>query len=110
MRKLPIPAVAGLLLAATAAADVPVVPSWVEVDPPVWEARLDVVAACDDNHAPGIFDGHRSGNATVLLPTGGTVEPAFRSDEHEMPRSVVVIAPPAPWTGCRPRPARTSRA
>ncbi len=89
------PAVIALLLAtASARADTQAAPSWLKADPASRRAEVDVVAAFNENNANWNFNGHHTGNATLLVPVGWTVEIAFRNREAEIPHSLVVTADP----------------
>jgi FtsP/CotA-like multicopper oxidase with cupredoxin domain len=89
------PAVIALLLAtAIARADTQAAPSWLKADPASRRAEVDVVAAFNENNTNWNFNGHHTGNATLLVPVGWTVEIAFRNHEAEIPHSLVVTADP----------------
>jgi sulfocyanin len=94
-------AVAGLLLAtatATAAAahaaDAPATPSWLKTDAAAKKAGFDAIAAFNENNSNWNFNGYHSGNATVLVPPGWTVEVPFLNEEADVPHSLVVMADP----------------
>jgi hypothetical protein len=92
-------AAAGFLLATTIVrADTQLTPSWLKVDPASKKAEVDVIAAFNDNNTSWNFNGYHTGNATVLIPLGWTVEMAFRNQEAEIPHSLVVIADPGDET------------
>lgn len=95
MTILPSLALAALALAAGAArADTPVTPGWLTSDPAARKASVDVIAAFNENNSNWNFNGYHTGNATVLLPTGWTVDMVFHNREEEVTHSLIVIADP----------------
>jgi sulfocyanin len=89
-------AAAGLLLATAIAraADTSAPPSWLKSDAAAKTAEFDVVAAFNENNSNWNFNGYHTGNATILVPPGWTVQVPFRNQEEEVPHSVVVITDP----------------
>ena len=94
----PLAAVGLLLATAVARADTEVTPSWLKVDAASRKAVMDVVAAANDNNNNWNFNGYHSGEATIVVPLGWTVEIAFRNQESEIPHSLVVMADPGDET------------
>jgi uncharacterized cupredoxin-like copper-binding protein len=88
-------AAAALMLAAGVAdAETSASPSWLSSDPAGKKAVIDVVAAFNENNSNWNFNGYHTGNATVLVPTGWTVDIVFHNKEEEVTHSLVVIADP----------------
>ena len=96
-RLVPLAAVIGFLLAAPVApraADATATPSWLKADAAAKTAEFDVVAAFNENNSNWNFNGYHTGNATVLVPPGWTVQVPFHNQEDEIPHSLIVIADP----------------
>jgi sulfocyanin len=83
-----------LLASAPSGAQTQTSPSWLAADPATRTVVIDVVAAFNENNSNWNFNGYHTGGATVLVPTGWTVEVPFVNEEADVPHSLVVMADP----------------
>jgi sulfocyanin len=87
--------VAALLLVAPAARadDGRLVPSWMKTDAAAKLVTLDVVAGFNANNGALNFNGYFTGDMTVVVPVGWTVEIDFRNQDAMLPHSLLVTRP-----------------
>jgi len=76
------------LFLVTAAA--PVTPSWMRIDAAKHEVKLDIIAGFNPNDGALNFNGYFDGDMTVVVPTGWTVEIAFKNQDAMLPHSLLV--------------------
>lgn len=87
-----VPLAVGLLLPTTLArAETTATPSWLKADAAAKTAEFDVVAAFNENNSNWNFNGYHTGNATVPVPVGWTVQIPYRNLETDVPHSLVVM-------------------
>lgn len=91
-RLVPLTAATVLLVSMALATEAPVNPSWLKADAASKTAEFDVVAAFNENNEHWNFNGHHTGNATMMVPQGWTVRVPFRNEEEEVTHSLIVIA------------------
>lgn len=93
-RQLPVILAACLLAGGQAGAAAETSPSWLAADAAARTVVVDVVAAFNENNSNWNFNGYHTGGATVLVPTGWTVEVPFVNEEADVPHSLIVMADP----------------
>ena len=81
-----------LALPARAASD-PRVPAWMKSDPAAKHVTLDIVAGFDANNGALNFNGYYTGDMTVVVPVGWTVDIHFRNNDAMLPHSLLVTKP-----------------
>src|SRR5215469_12535221 len=81
------------LVASGAGAAEKLVPSWMKITAPARLVRLDIVAGWNANDGALNFNGYFSGDATVVVPVGWTVDIAFKNNDGMLPHSLVVTRP-----------------
>jgi hypothetical protein len=86
-------AVLALSLAASAAAEEPLVPSWMKIEKSGHLVRLDVTAGWNANNGALNFNGYFGGDMTVVVPVAWTVDIAFKNNDGMLPHSLVVTKP-----------------
>lgn len=94
-RLLALAAFAALLLLAPAgrADDAKLTPSWMKIDGAAKLVRLDIVAGFNANNGALNYNGYFTGDMTVTVPVGWTVEVNFRNNDAMLPHSLVVTKP-----------------
>ncbi len=88
---------AALWLVAPARADEPhSVPSWMKAEPATKRVRLDIVAGFNANNNALNYNGYFTGDLTLVVPVGWTVEINFKNNDAMLPHSLIVTKPFAP--------------
>ncbi|HZB90580.1 MAG TPA: sulfocyanin-like copper-binding protein [Stellaceae bacterium] len=77
---------------ATAASDQQV-PAWMKSDAAAKHVTLDVVAGFNANNGALNFNGYFTGDMTVVVPAGWTVDIHFRNNDAMLPHSLLVTKP-----------------
>jgi hypothetical protein len=68
-------------------------PSWLKSEPSKKLVRLDIVAGFNANNGALNFNGYYSGDMTVIVPVGWTVEIRFKNNDAMLPHSLLVTKP-----------------
>lgn len=85
---------ASLLAAPVARADdARLVPSWMKPNAAAKLVTLDIVAGFNANNGALNFNGYYTGDMTVVVPVGWTVEIDFRNHDAMLPHSLLVTRP-----------------
>jgi sulfocyanin len=79
-----------LLLPAAHAQQTRVVPGWMKVDAAAKHVRLDIVAGFNANNGALNFNGYFTGDLTIVVPVGWTVDIHFKNNDAMLPHSLVV--------------------
>ncbi len=89
---------ASLLLLAPAglAEDQRPTPSWMKANAAGKLVTLNIVAGFNANNGALNFDGYFTGDMTVVVPVGWTVEIDFKNQDAMLPHSLLVTKPYAP--------------
>jgi len=80
-------------LAATPAEAPHVTPSWMKVDAAGKRVTLDIVAGFNANNGALNYNGYFTGDMTVTVPVGWTVDIRFKNNDAMLPHSLVVTKP-----------------
>lgn len=89
-----LPLAAGLLLALPGRGEpAKAVPSWMTIEAAARLVRLDIVAGFNANNGALNFNGYFTGDMTVVVPVGWTVEIDFRNNDAMLPHSLLVTRP-----------------
>ena len=65
-------------------------PSWMKTDVPAKHVTLDIVAGFNANNGALNFNGYFTGDMTVVVPVGWTVDIHFKNNDAMLPHSLVV--------------------
>jgi sulfocyanin len=85
--------VALLPLAAPARAQTHLTPSWMKIDAPAKRVSLDIIAGFDANNGALNYNGYFTGDMTVVVPVGWTVDIHFKNNDAMLPHSLLVTKP-----------------
>lgn len=72
------------------------VPSWMKSDAAQKHVTLDIVAGFNANNGALNYNGYYTGDMTVVVPAGWTVDIHFRNNDAMLPHSLVVTKAFAP--------------
>jgi hypothetical protein len=89
-------AVVTLCVASLAAVEGETKPSWMTVDQKARLVGLNIIAAWNPNNGGLNYNGYYSGDMTVVLPVGWSVEIQFKNQDAMLPHSLVVTKAYAP--------------
>lgn len=78
---------------APAGAQNPPTPSWMKIDAPTKHVSLDIVAGFNANNGALNFNGYFTGDMTVMVPVGWTVDIHFKNNDAMLPHSLLVTKP-----------------
>jgi sulfocyanin len=65
-------------------------PSWMKNDVPAKHVTLDIVAGFNANNGALNYNGYFTGDMTVVVPVGWTVDIHFKNNDAMLPHSLVV--------------------
>ena len=85
-----------LLLAPAASAEEKLTPNWMKADAAAKKVKLDIIAGFNANNGALNFNGYFTGDMTVVVPVGWTVEIAFKNNDAMLPHSLLVTKPYPP--------------
>lgn len=85
--------VAFLPLAAPAGAQAHLMPSWMKIDAAAKRVFLDIVAGFNANNGALNFNGYFTGDMTVVVPVGWTVDIHFKNNDAMLPHSLLLTKP-----------------
>ncbi len=70
-----------------------VTPDWMKVDASTKHVNLDIVAGYNANNGALNFNGYFTGDLTVVVPVGWTVDIHFKNNDAMLPHSLLVTKP-----------------
>jgi sulfocyanin len=82
-----------LALAAPARAQAHLTPSWMKIDAAAKRVSLDIVAGFNANNGALNFNGYFTGDMTVVVPEGWTVDIHFKNNDAMLPHSLLLTKP-----------------
>jgi hypothetical protein len=68
-------------------------PSWLQADAGTKKVRIDIIAGFNANNGALNFNGYFTGDMTVVVPVGWTVEVDFKNNDAMLPHSLLVTKP-----------------
>jgi sulfocyanin len=82
-----------LLLLGSARAQSELHPSWLMADAGAKRTRIDIIAGYNANNGALNFNGYFTGDMTIVVPVGWTVEVEFKNNDAMLPHSLLVTKP-----------------
>jgi sulfocyanin len=95
-RLLALPAIVAaflLLVAPGLTQSVHLTPSWMKVDAAAKHVTLDIVAGFNANNGALNYNGYYTGDMTLVVPVGWTVDIRFSNNDAMLPHSLLVTKP-----------------
>lgn len=71
-------------------------PSWLQADAGSKKVRIDIIAGFNANNGALNFNGYFTGDMTIIVPVGWTVEVDFKNNDAMLPHSLLVTKPYPP--------------
>ena len=71
-------------------------PAWMKPDIGARKVTFDIIAGFNANNGALNFNGYFTGDATIVVPVGWTVEIGFKNNDAMLPHSLLVTKPYAP--------------